>query len=422
MRTGHHLTGVPYLSAAAFIVAVVTSIPAVAGVWQGNEVRKNGVTTVMNPAQPVDNPVSVALAEQWAADGDSDDYLFGVLTAVTTDEQGNVYLLDAQLNAILVFSPDGEFVTSIGREGEGPGEFQQPSGLFLTPQGDLAVLQRMPGKIILLKPDGMPAGTHPLPETDGMRMINDGALAGDALVLGIMCMKRNGGAMEIESSLVRVDSDGKETAKYATRTDVRDFANMEIDERTFGRGAVVWAAGPDGQVFISNDFDAYRIDVWNPDGSLEHVIEREYEPRTRTSREIEDNTPRIRVRGRGGRGGEMKVNMSKTSRAIERIYPREDGTLWVLSSRGAYDSGDGNIGTLDVFDRAGKFVRQITLEGDGDFGRDGVHLTQNRVFVVKEFRAAARAMMGGGTDEDDEAAEPMSVICYGMDLVAQVKK
>jgi hypothetical protein len=282
----------------------------------------------------------------------------------------------------------------------------------------------MPGKIVLLTPDGMPAGTYPLPETDGMRMFNAGEQAGDDLVLNMMQFKRNEEGMSMETSLVCINSEGKQTANYLTRADIRDFSNMEMDEKSFGRNALVWAAGDDGRVFASNEFDEYRINVWNPDGTLDRIIEREYEPRTRTKQEIEDNTPRIMIRGRGGHGGQMKVNMSKTSRAVERLYPREDGTLWVLSSRGSYDAGDNEIATFDVFDRSGKFMQSITFEGEGDLSEDGLHMVKNRVFIVKGLQAAARAMRGAGDDEEEEVeedAEPMSVICYGMDMVVKKK-
>lgn len=411
-------------SALAGIVGAVllfSSGTAASGTWQGQEVRSDGKIKVLNPDTPADAPVTLALNKQWTAEGDSDDYLFGVLTDVATDNEGNIYLLDAQLNEIMVFSPDGEYLQSIGREGEGPGEFRRPSGLFMTPEGNVAVLQRMPGKIILLTRDGEPAGNHPLPETDGMRMLNDGVLSGDGIVVGLMQFARTDAGMESRSSLVRLNSKGEQVAEYVSRKDARDFSSMEMDEKTFGRAVLVWAAASDGRVFTSSDFDAYRIEVWNPDGTLDRIIERKYEPRVRSAKEIEDNTPRIMIRGRGGRGGEVKVNMSKTSRAIERMYAREDGTLWVLSSHGGYDCGENNIATFDVFDRSGKFMQQITLQGEGAFADDGIHLVKDRVLIVKGLQAAARAMMGGDDEDssEEEDVEPMSVVCYNMNMVAK---
>ncbi|MFQ5742488.1 MAG: 6-bladed beta-propeller [Acidobacteriota bacterium] len=46
--------------------------------------------------------------------------------AVDVDEQGHIYILDAGNHRIQVFDESGEFVHSMGREGEGPGELERP--------------------------------------------------------------------------------------------------------------------------------------------------------------------------------------------------------------------------------------------------------------------------------------------------------
>jgi DNA-binding beta-propeller fold protein YncE len=39
------------------------------------------------------------------------------------DSQGNVYVVDTQNNRIQVFTPDGQYIKSIGKPGSAPGEF-----------------------------------------------------------------------------------------------------------------------------------------------------------------------------------------------------------------------------------------------------------------------------------------------------------
>ena len=412
--------------AACILTAVALALPASAGTWQGQQVDKDGVPHMKNPPDPADGATSLALGQRWQVGGmDDDDLIFGVITQITSDDQGTIYVLDAQLHEVMIFSPEGEYIRSIGREGEGPGEFRRPADMFLTPDGSVAVMQRMPGKIVKLTKDGAPAGNYPTPESDGMRMFFNGRLAGDALVLSTATMKRNDEGMDFVSSLVRIESSGEMTARYTERSDSRSFSTMEADEKTFGRNGLIWTTDADGRVYTSEDFDAYTISVWAPDGTLERVIERDYTHRMRSKEEIERATPRVRIRGGGGRGGEMKFNMSKWDRDIQRMYPQQDGTLWVLSSHGAFDAGNGTIGTFDIYDGEGRFVKQLTLQGNGTFADDGFHFVGDRLFVVKGFRTAAEAMMGGGEDEDADAEafpEPMSVICYGLDTVARGSK
>ncbi|MEJ2722215.1 MAG: hypothetical protein P8181_13935, partial [bacterium] len=221
-----------------------------------------------------------------------------------------------------------------------------------------------------------------------------------------------------------VDAGGNKTAEYLSRSEKNDFANMTFDERT-GIGALVWNAGSDGRVFTSDVFEKYEFKVWNPDGSLDRIVGREYQPRERSEQEMERNAPRVMIRS-GNRTQTPEVKTSKTDRDIQQIYPREDGTVWVLSSRGAFDTPDGVFATFDVFDRDGRFTRQISFNGEGDYAEDGVYIVGDRLYVVTDLRSARRSMFGAGDEdaEEDEALdeEPMSVICYDFGTALQAMK
>ena len=42
---------------------------------------------------------------------------------IHTDNQQNIYITEGQQKTIMVFGPQGEYLRSIGRSGNGPGEF-----------------------------------------------------------------------------------------------------------------------------------------------------------------------------------------------------------------------------------------------------------------------------------------------------------
>lgn len=57
-------------------------------------------------------------------------YMFGRdIWDFVVDSKGNIYLLDDE--RILKFDDKGKFVASIGKRGQGPGEFMSPRKLFL---------------------------------------------------------------------------------------------------------------------------------------------------------------------------------------------------------------------------------------------------------------------------------------------------
>jgi len=70
---------------------------------------------------------------------DDSSRIFGDLRDVAIGPDGRIFTLDAQAGEIRVFGADGTPDTTIGRPGEGPGEFGQPNGLRFGPDGTLWV-------------------------------------------------------------------------------------------------------------------------------------------------------------------------------------------------------------------------------------------------------------------------------------------
>lgn len=419
MRGSNGVTSNRSICVALLTPAVmIAAFSARADTWKGKETTREGVVHIMNPAQPVAPPATLSPELLWSAGGDdNEDYFFGVLSGIAADAAGNIYLLDAQLNEVMVFSPDGAYLRSIGREGEGPGEFQRPADMFLTTDGNIAVVQRMPGKIVLLTPDGKPAGNFPVPEAadGGFQMFAGGRLAGESVVLATMQFQRLDDGMKEVSALIGVNRSGARTAEYLAMNNTRNFANMVFNERDLNLNTLVWDAAMDGSVYISDDFDAYRIKIFDPSGALKRVVEREYVLRERSEEERERNKPRIQIRA-NNRSMSPEATASKTDRSVVRVYPRRDGSLWVLSSHGAFDAPAGVIGTFDVYDVSGKFTSQVTVKGEGNLKDDGIEIIGNRLYVIKGLRSARRAMFAAGDSESasDTDAEPVTVLCYDL--------
>ncbi len=402
-----------------FLTLALLAGSADAADWAGREETRDGKLNVLNPAKPANTPTTKAPEELWRIGGDTDDddEFFGVIGEVTVDQEGNVYLLDVQLNEVAVFTKDGHFLRRIGREGEGPGEFRRPETVFMLPDGNVGILQTRPGRIIMLTKEGDPAGIHPVPENEdgSTAFFRGGRLAGENLVLLSQQFSRKEDSFEINAALIRIDASGKETARYMTDTQKRSRANLVIDERNNGTWGMVWNASGDGRVFACRSFDDYAIQVWHADGKFDRVIRREFTPRERNAKEVEKMRVRMTPRGRWAR--DAKVEISKTDRTVQEIYPRANGDVWVLSSRGGLDAPSGKIGTFDVFNKAGHFVEQVTLSGQGDIAQDGFYFVGDRLFVVTGLQSARLALRGGGGDDYEESdidPEPMAVITYDL--------
>lgn len=405
-----------------FTVALLLARPALAG----KEVTREGVPHITNPATPANGATTLAPRQAWTAGGDDDDdVLFGVISAVDIDERGNVYALDMQLSQVHVFDRDGNLLRTIGREGEGPGEFRRASQMFLTPEGNVAVLQQMPGKLVVLTPDGKPAGDFPGPKgaDGGMIAYFEGGRAGDAIVLNTREMSRSESKISVQRALLVVGPKGDIRATLFKDKNERDMtAMLNLDEKEM-RG-VLWAGGKDGRVYTSENFDGYQIKVHSPAGTLERVIEREYAHRPRSKQEMEDNKPRVIMRGGNGQRLQPVIKSSPTDRDILRMLPREDGSLWVLSSRGDAEQPKGTMATFDVFDPAGHFVRTVGFQVPGNFEQDEFYIVRDQLIVVRSARSARDAFMGSEDGDTKEAVdvEPVSIAAFRFDTPTTAKK
>lgn len=87
---------------------------------------------------------------------------FADVRGVVTDPAGRIYVLEADVPEVRVFSRDGEFIRRIGRDGQGPGEFERPNGLALLPGGELAIYDPNADRLTIFDSAGRLVATHPL--------------------------------------------------------------------------------------------------------------------------------------------------------------------------------------------------------------------------------------------------------------------
>jgi hypothetical protein len=401
------------------------SAPRATGGWEGQEVIREGVKHVLNPATPAEGQAEIVLEELWRLGGvtDEEGELFGVVSSVFRDDQGGFYLLDSQLNEVKVYSPDGEFIRSIGRPGEGPGEFQNTGDACLLSDGRIAVVQVFPGKAVLFNPDGTPAGDLALnlgEEGSGQSFLValEVERVGERIGIGYMNQSFNQATLTQSSVLGLFDTQGQQTTRvlaFESEQDMRQgYPIIEAQSARFTRR---WAAAPDGTIYTPVAFHGYEIHVFDPAGKLAMVIEREYEPLRRTPEEKQ----RIEeiYEGYARTAPNARVEIEDYHSDFDEILVRSDGTIWVFTSRGRWRVPEGVLGIYDVFDKQGHFIRQVTLLGSGDPRVDGVFLLGDRVVVVGNLMSAVVASVGGGDEtaegeEDLIGEEGVTITCFGM--------
>jgi hypothetical protein len=385
------------------LLLIVLPVAAVqAANWQ--EVEKDGVLHVVNSKDGSEKPVTLEPEEMWRIGGEDEEEIFGVITDIIADDEGNFYLLDAQLSEIKVYSGDGEYLRTIGREGEGPGEFRGAFNMFLVPGGKIGVLQTFPGKIVVLTPEGEPAGDFPLPEAEveGFKVLLGAQYAGDNLAMTYMVNQPSQEGFSQNNHLALVNKDGtKETVLYSEKSNFA-VADAVFAEKEWDSFRNRWTAAPDGRAFSAVNFGQYSINMWTPDGKLDRVIEREYPGHTRSDEDTERLLGIYKGFTRQIPVPNVKYELEETWNPVQQLWARDDGSLWVQSSRGSQGLDDGILGIFDVFDKSGHFIKQITLKGKGDPTTDGYFFVRDRLFVVTDWLNSIMALQGGGRQAEEE--------------------
>lgn len=194
-------------------------------------------------------------------DGPPETQFFRLVSA--QDTQDEIFLLDGGNAEVRVFSSDGTFLRSFGREGDGPGEFRRPDQIYLKGDTVIVVGQRLS----LLDQDGVELGTGP-----GRKLEEDGYLArtipADGSWLGEWYTRKatnapRGQPFRESVTVYRVDP------RTAERTDslfsyelaeTRLAGEFGFHVSPFFQSQPTHAIGLDGHIYYTSG-DRYQIDV-----------------------------------------------------------------------------------------------------------------------------------------------------------------
>jgi hypothetical protein len=140
--------------------------------WQGTIEEIDGVTVVKNPKEPMYGEDVFELEEELSigvAEG-AEEYMFLDIREVVVDNKECIFVSDGRGVYIKVFDKFGNYITTIGRKGQGPGEFGQITNIQITPENELLVHDRYTRRLSFFSLDGKYLRTEQLKEIQAGRV------------------------------------------------------------------------------------------------------------------------------------------------------------------------------------------------------------------------------------------------------------
>lgn len=366
----------------------------------------------MDKDGPTHGVQKLQLRELWRAGGTDEEVIFGRITDFKLHPDGCLYVLDNQLCQVMVFSPEGEHLRDLSRQGDGPGELRQPTGIVFLGDDVLGVGLGFPAKLVTMKLDGTPIDTcYPA-----------GAPA-DGNVAVMISLRYVDGVLAASGGSIVFGADGQgHTDRFLSVGDT-SFENFyrilekETPVDPVGRVFVEaenyyidrsWDLGTGGRFYAPMKRDAYEISEFDRKGQLVRVFGRQYAPRKRTSEDKERISPLINT----GNGDQSNWKIESHDECISRIMVHPDNeNIWVLTPHGHEEQPEGILETWDVFSPTGEYLKQVVVPLGNEMIEGTCFLIgDNKMLVVR----GTQSSFDDSYDTEIIEVEPLELIVYEM--------
>lgn len=330
-------------------------------------------------------------------ESDDENVLFYMPTDIVLDEEGNVYVLDTGNHRIQKFDPQGKYLASFGRRGQGPGEFQYPQSLDIDAEGFMYVSDSGNQKIQILKPDG--ALEKEIKKTDQapgiVRVRSDRMIMGQGASVYSFGMNRMEEDSELPKLIKLLDRDAEVKKEFGEQKDYKDMLVNRIGNRYH------FAVDNESNIYVSFDYQN-RIEKYSPEGKLLWKADRKLN--------YDVSTPK--AKGNITRsGGNVSIRMPQMNNVSSGIAVDHKGRVWVVTNKrqikeeeqvqtsvmvtqtggqrsqnysvsGNTDVEETDMYQLEVYDTDGILLGSIQL----DKFADAIYIHKDRIYILDQMR------------------------------------
>lgn len=306
------------------------------------------------------------------------EYVFGWIVDMALGPDLSIFVVEGQGTVVRKYGPDGKYLQTIGREGEGPGEYRGYPEIEITPDNRLVVLDSSNRRITYFDLNGKHLLDWPFP-ADLLSARDLSVDTNGNLWIMTMGMDRELPEWDWPRSMVQFSPNGEVLSTLPVPSE--------------GRGGGSWVlASPEGYMWpfvdkVSSDMSPegylvsgsnaeYSFDIVHADGSVLRV-ERAWEPVKLNGEERSQWEAWAQFLDEQRRPGapEIDRHIPELKPAYRQLEVDQDGRIWVdryveavHRDRTPREPGDERPlltwfepRTFDVFERDGKFLGTVVL-------------------------------------------------------------
>jgi hypothetical protein len=318
--------------------------------WKGTIEEVDGVTVVKNPDEPLyRNDVFVIEEELEISDRGSDEnFIFNYINFLAVDNAENIYVADTRERHVNVFYSNGGFLGTIGRAGQGPGEFGRIRDIRINTHDELVVIDSSQRKMHFFSLGGdflrsENLGTI-LGKIQGMFSPRSWSLYFDSrenryISTAIFDLKK------VHFEVLKWDNETNSLTRIASTPEWDPFEGSKPDP---DRPAELYCRVMKDDCFLYGYPGTYELKIFDPQGKIIKKITREYEHVPLSEAEKEEQKKAY--------GADIEIPPYHP--AFSYLRTDDEGRIYVQTWEKPTNV-DGFF--YDVFDHEGKYIAKIPL-------------------------------------------------------------
>ena len=336
--------------------------PGAADGWSGSiDTLATGEIVVRNTDEPLwapDEAWQIVEEMRFGSDTGEDAILFGNIRSFDVDAEGRLYGLDRQSQEIYVFDPDGAFVRTIGREGAGPGEFENAAAVDISQSGEIWVMQMQKGQLTILDADGEYLRTEQVNSSGWDYIPYPGGFDRmgryNAFIYSIEEESTSEHLARFDQSFAPLDTIPRpESPVEIERFEFEDDGATMSVQAPF-QGSFNWQFSSSGNLWtlLTRPYELAEITA---DGKVIRRVTKKFDPIPVTSADMEEARENLTwFTNQGGKIDESKI--PRTMPVVNSFFSDDEGNLWVMRVETTPED-EGRL--FDVFSSEGRFLGEV---------------------------------------------------------------